>query len=162
SCGSGGYSLTIIAHDDGSVAKGVRYELFVIRGDCPLDLDPNHTPDEASIAVQDSWTMTGTPSGVVGTTLRKPSAGHYRFLARVRRPEDCAVRWSACARSSIQLRGTGRIELSLSPVEGKGCDDGMMCNGKETCVDFACRAGTPLSCPSGQECLEPRGCAPIA
>lgn len=32
------------------------------------------------------------------------------------------------------------------------CDDGLPCNGEETCVDNQCIAGTPLSCDDGEPC----------
>jgi hypothetical protein len=41
------------------------------------------------------------------------------------------------------------------------CDDGLLCNGSETCVDGNCAAGTPVDCsaPADQcmECSEPTG-----
>jgi len=43
------------------------------------------------------------------------------------------------------------------------CDDGLVCNGEETCVGGSCENGTAVSCVENEECVEPDGtcaCAP--
>ncbi|MCH8152216.1 MAG: hypothetical protein IH830_07570 [Planctomycetes bacterium] len=32
------------------------------------------------------------------------------------------------------------------------CDDGVFCNGEESCVNNACAAGDPVACAEGEEC----------
>jgi hypothetical protein len=44
----------------------------------------------------------------------------------------------------------GMSNFSLTPVgcsSNADCDDGLYCNGFETCVDSVCQSGTPPSCP---------------
>ena len=37
------------------------------------------------------------------------------------------------------------------------CDDGLACNGEESCSGGVCRAGTPVSCQANATCQEPNG-----
>lgn len=58
--------------------------------------------------------------------------------------------------------GTGELDVidvfSLQPVAVPGCsidancDDGLFCNGVETCVAGACQAGTPVNCNDADNC----------
>jgi subtilisin family serine protease len=55
--------------------------------------------------------------------------------------------------------GFGRIdvvnslELLAAPCNNNGeCDDGLFCNGAETCVASSCQAGTPPNCSDGVAC----------
>ena len=41
-------------------------------------------------------------------------------------------------------------ECSVDP----DCDDGLFCNGAETCVSGSCQAGTPVSCGDGVSCTD--------
>jgi hypothetical protein len=41
---------------------------------------------------------------------------------------------------------TGRCIFSVLP-DGTSCDNGIFCDGAETCVDSVCQPGTPVDCP---------------
>jgi hypothetical protein len=42
------------------------------------------------------------------------------------------------------------------------CSDDLRCNGEESCVDGACRAGTPSACSNEAKCVEDARLAPCA
>ena len=45
---------------------------------------------------------------------------------------------------------------ALTDIDGTappGCDDGLACNGLETCEAGVCTAGTPVVCPKGKYCV---------
>lgn len=46
--------------------------------------------------------------------------------------------------------GFGMINFDVVPLacsSNSDCDDGLFCNGAETCVSGVCQSGTPISCP---------------
>jgi hypothetical protein len=152
-CTDGSYALTIVTSDPQALAKGVGYELFVLRSACPTDLNPDRTVDSSTIVHRFEWTATGTTAASDAPQIGQLNGGRYGFLARVRRPDDCAVHWSGCLDFSIRDRGSGPIDLLLLRVNGKGCDDGLACNGRETCgPGFSCAPGMPVSCSSTVSC----------
>lgn len=51
----------------------------------------------------------------------------------------------------------GSVCLKDSCTTSAECDDGLVCNGEETCDGGACEAGTLVSCMENEECVEPDG-----
>ena len=43
-------------------------------------------------------------------------------------------------------------DVPPDPCEGLVCDDGLFCNGVETCVSGICQAGSPVNCDDGVSC----------
>ncbi len=56
--------------------------------------------------------------------------------------------------------GYGRIDVVntlalVTPCSSNGdCDDGLWCNGSETCSAGSCQAGTPIDCDDGVDCTD--------
>ncbi|RJP36644.1 MAG: hypothetical protein C4547_07045 [Phycisphaerales bacterium] len=87
-----------------------------------LSVDPNLTPAEVRQIIRDGAIDMGAPGF-------DREYGHGRI--------DVI--------NSLQLVGPG---CTTDP----DCDDGLFCNGAETCVNGACQAGTPVNCDDGVAC----------
>jgi hypothetical protein len=128
---------------------------------------------------------------VVPITLPEPldPAAVARFGIYYRPPaantpwEIASAQLSAITSGGAQAIGTalsGAIrpgdELATTDRDGGGvcradadCDDGRMCNGQERCAPGArgadlrgCVAGTPMTCPVNQVCVEGGGCRGVS
>lgn len=78
------------------------------------------------------------------------------------------------ARSGAHAAGRGGADLGPKSDAGAAgealtdctsdaeCDDGLRCNGEESCVDGACRAGNPSACSNAATCVEDAHFAPCA
>ncbi|MDQ7087289.1 MAG: hypothetical protein Q9Q13_05265 [Acidobacteriota bacterium] len=56
------------------------------------------------------------------------------------------------------------FEPTAECLAAADCDDGLPCNGTESCGDFQCAAGAPPSCDDGDvctddSCIDPTGCS---
>ena len=93
-----------------------------------------HPDDAVSESTTSSSTTTSTEPIVISTTTSTISAT------------------SSTSSSSTSSTTTSIINPTecTSDVE---CDDGIFCNGAETCMDGTCRPGTD-PCPAGTECIE--------
>jgi hypothetical protein len=106
-----------------------------------------------------------------GIYYRPPAANTPWEIAHA---ELSAVTSSGSQVIGSSLSGAVRAgdELATTDRDGGGvcrgdadCDDGRMCNGRERCAPGAtgadlrgCVAGTPMSCPVNQVCVEGAGC----
>jgi hypothetical protein len=64
-----------------------------------------------------------------------------------------------------EIASVERATSSLTCLTDTDCDDGRACNGRERCEPGAhnadargCVAGTPVTCPTNQVCMEHQGC----
>jgi hypothetical protein len=76
-------------------------------------------------------------------------------------PVDCSTMSDLCKSASCDAAGfEGNCDaLTLAP-NGSPCDDGLFCNGAETCINGECVPGT-LPCTGGSGCAEiNHACAP--
>jgi hypothetical protein len=68
---------------------------------------------------------------------------------------DLLVSLSASGPISFPPPATYAVLLQPATCESQGdCDDGVFCNGVESCGDGSCRPGTPPSCDDGEVCTE--------
>ncbi|MDD5031576.1 MAG: polysaccharide deacetylase family protein [Patescibacteria group bacterium] len=47
-----------------------------------------------------------------------------------------------------------RTEIFVQCIQNSDCDDGLFCNGAETCSNNACHAGTPITCNDSIDCTD--------
>ncbi|MCA9576018.1 MAG: hypothetical protein KC668_11310 [Myxococcales bacterium] len=70
--------------------------------------------------------------------------------------------WLGCGGSSdpggMDLGSDANVapDMATACTQSSECDDGLFCNGAETCVDQQCVAGTPVACDDGIACTVDR------
>ena len=82
---------------------------------------------------------------------------------------ECRAAANACDVAEACDGAASTCPADVLATDGTACEDGMSCNGAETCMSGTCMMGTTLDCDDGDvctadSCAEPGGCAntPIA
>src|SRR5690349_16319859 len=70
----------------------------------------------------------------------------------------CLVGAAACGGDDAPALRDGGRDAGSPDAAATGCatecDDGLSCNGVETCVAGSCEPGTPVACDDGSDCTE--------
>lgn len=120
------------------------------------DASGNSAPSAqgASVALSAALpSLTFHADGTCGpaVTAAAVPAGAYRALFHFR---DTVVHAQSLTASSAGLTPATHQLATVCPaaVDGTPCDDGDLCNGRETCAGGACAAGPALGCDDGDAC----------
>ncbi|HLK09879.1 MAG TPA: hypothetical protein VKW76_00700 [Candidatus Binatia bacterium] len=97
-------------------------------------------------------------------------APHGRCDGQACRAGVCTAVGLACDDHNVDTDDVCTLDTSLAPhcqhfcLDDRGCDDGDVCNGRETCdvATGACSPGTPLACDDGDACDGVETCDPAS
>jgi len=144
-----GYDVVVVAGSDDVLTAGATWELVVERDGCEGGAASGLPPAPEGVVRTLSWRL-----GEQGPEVGALDPGRYGFYLRVR-DEACTVRWAGCSNVTAEAGGSGRVTITLSAVDGPGCDDGLACTGQESCDETgACRSipGTAPDCDDDDAC----------
>lgn len=97
----------------------------------------------------------------IGAPHVEGAAGGAAGTASSGAPDEAAGQAGPEAGAQSDAGAGGEIAIGHCSTDAE-CDDGLRCNGVESCGDGACRAGTPSACSNAATCVEDTRWAPCA